>query len=108
MLKCFETQRAGKTNRDHCVAVKKNVSIVVIQFWLTHSFVNVWLSHFHRQNSGYLQGGLLYNMIWHGKFVFIFVKDLNSTVAKRGSVFIGLMTPNGAIWFRYQRAVLMR
>ena len=36
------------------------------------------------------------------------LKDLNSTVAKRGSVFIGLMTPNGAIWFRYQRAVLMR
>ena len=35
-------------------------------------------------------------------------KDLNSTVAKRGSVFIGLMTPNGAIWFRYQSAVLMR
>ena len=24
-------------------------------------------------------------------------KDLNSTVAKRGSVFIGLMTPDGAI-----------
>ena len=36
------------------------------------------------------------------------VKDLNSTVAKRGSVFIGLMTPDGAKWFRYQRAVLMR
>ena len=36
------------------------------------------------------------------------LKDLNSTVAKRGSVFIGLMTPDGAIWFRYQRAVLMR
>ena len=36
------------------------------------------------------------------------VKDLNSTVAKRGSVFIGLMTPDGAIWLRYQRAVLMR
>ena len=36
------------------------------------------------------------------------LKDLNSTVAKRGSVFIGLMTPNGAIWFRHQRAVLMR
>ena len=35
-------------------------------------------------------------------------KDLNSTVAKRGSVFIGLMNPDGAIWFRYQRAVLMR
>ena len=34
-------------------------------------------------------------------------KDLNSTVAKRGSVFIGLMTPDGAIWFRYQRAVLI-
>ena len=32
------------------------------------------------------------------------IKDINSTVAKRGSVFIGLMTPNGAIWFRYQRA----
>ena len=38
----------------------------------------------------------------------IVVKDLNSTVAKRGSVFIGLMTPDGAIWFRYQRTVLMR
>ena len=36
------------------------------------------------------------------------LKDLNSTVAKRGSVFIGLMTPDGAIWFRHQRAVLMR
>ena len=36
------------------------------------------------------------------------LKDLNSTVAKRGSVFIGLMTPDGAIWFRYQRAVFMR
>ena len=35
-------------------------------------------------------------------------KDQNSTVAKRGSVFIGLMTPDGAIWFRYERAVLMR
>ena len=33
-------------------------------------------------------------------------KDLNSTVAKRGSVFIELMTPNGAKWFRYQRTVL--
>ena len=38
----------------------------------------------------------------------ICVKDLNSTVAKRGSVSIGLMTSNGAIWFRYQRAILMR
>ena len=38
----------------------------------------------------------------------VMFKDLNSTVAKRGSVFIGLMTPNGAIWFRYQRAVLIR
>ena len=36
------------------------------------------------------------------------LKELNSTVAKRGSVFIGLMTPDGAIWFTYQRAVLMR
>ena len=31
------------------------------------------------------------------------LKDLNSTVAKRGSVFIGLMTPDGSICFRYQR-----
>ena len=36
------------------------------------------------------------------------LKDLNSTVAKRGSGFIGLMAPDGAIWFRYQRTVLMR
>ena len=35
-------------------------------------------------------------------------KDLNSTVAKKGSVFIGLMTSDGAIRFIYQRAVLMR
>ena len=35
-------------------------------------------------------------------------KDLNSKVAKRGSVFIGVMTPDGAILFKYQRAVLMR
>ena len=40
-------------------------------------------------------------------FALVF-KDLNSTVAKRGSVFIGLMTSDGAIWFRYQRAYLMR
>ena len=36
------------------------------------------------------------------------IKDLYSTAPKRGSVFIGLMTPDGAIWSRYQRAVLMR
>ena len=35
-------------------------------------------------------------------------KDLYSTAPKRGSVFIGLMTPDGAIWSRYQRIVLMR
>ena len=38
----------------------------------------------------------------------LLLKATYSTVAKRGSVFIGLMTPNGAIWPRYQRAVLMR
>ena len=38
----------------------------------------------------------------------ILFKDLNSTVAKRGSVFIKLMTPDGAIRSRYQRVVLMR
>ena len=27
---------------------------------------------------------------------------------KSGSVFIGLMTSDGTMWFRYQRAVLMR
>ena len=36
------------------------------------------------------------------------LKDLNSTVANRGSVLIGVMTHDGAIWFRYQRVVLMR
>ena len=36
------------------------------------------------------------------------IKDTDSTAPKRGSVFIGLMTPDGAIWSRYQRAVLMR
>ena len=36
------------------------------------------------------------------------LKDTYSTAAKRGSVFIGLMTPNCAIWPRYQRAVLMK
>ena len=35
-------------------------------------------------------------------------KDTDSTEAKRGLVFIGLMTPNGAIWSRYQRTFLMR
>ena len=36
------------------------------------------------------------------------LKDRDSTAPKRGSVFIGLMTPDGAIWSRYQRAVLMK
>ena len=36
------------------------------------------------------------------------IKATDSTVAKRGSVFIGLMTLNGAIWSRFQRTVLMR
>ena len=46
----------------------------------------------------------------YGKFaVYItMLKYLNSTVAKRGTVFIGLMTPDGAIRFRYHRTVLMR
>ena len=37
----------------------------------------------------------------------VFIKDLYSTAPKRVSVFIGLMTPDGAIWSRYQRTVLM-
>ena len=36
------------------------------------------------------------------------IKDRDSTAPKRGSVLIGLMTPDGAIWSRYQSAVLMR
>ena len=48
------------------------------------------------------------NLNCHAVFIESCLKDLHSTVAKRGSVFIGLMTPDGAIWFRYQRAVLMR
>ena len=36
------------------------------------------------------------------------LKDTDSTAPKRGSVFIGLMTPDSAIWSRYQRTVLMR
>ena len=41
---------------------------------------------------------------WHHSYfrkdfqLLLAVKDLNSTVAKRGSVFIGLMTPNSSIW----------
>ena len=35
------------------------------------------------------------------------LKDADSTAPKKGSVFIGLMTPDGAIWSRDQRAVLM-
>ena len=33
------------------------------------------------------------------------LKDRDSTALKRGSVFIGLMTSDGANWSRYQRAV---
>ena len=36
------------------------------------------------------------------------VKDLNSTVAKKGSVFIELMTSDGAICLEHQRAVFMK
>ena len=36
------------------------------------------------------------------------LKDTDSTAPKRWSVFIGLMSPDGAILSRYKRAVLMR
>ena len=36
------------------------------------------------------------------------LKDTDSTAPKRGSVFIGLMSPDSAILSRYQRAVFMR
>ena len=43
------------------------------------------------------------------KIVIVYVlKDTDSAAPKRGSVIIGLMTSGGAIWFRYQRAALMR
>ena len=32
------------------------------------------LSYFHRQNPGYLKGRLLCNIIWPGKFIFIFFR----------------------------------
>ena len=34
------------------------------------------------------------------------IKDINSTVAKRGSVCIGFMTTAGAIWSRYKKGCL--
>ena len=73
MLNYYETQHARETNKSHRVAGKKNASIVIIRykFFLIRMAI---LSYFHRQNPGYLQGILLCNMIWHGKFVFIFVE----------------------------------
>ena len=38
-VKQHETQGTGKTDIGHRVAAKKNVSIVVIRFWLTLSFI---------------------------------------------------------------------
>ena len=38
-------------------------------------------------------------LILHSSMQVIF-KDIDSTVAKRGSVFIEIMTPDGAIWSR--------
>ena len=57
----------------------------------------------------YMLGRNLRSLLYGNVSVMIILgfKDLNSTVAKRGSVFIGLMTPDGAIWFRYQRTVLL-
>ena len=74
MLNSSETQRAGKTNKGHCFAAKKNVfncrnTILADAFFLIRMAI---LNNFHWQNHGYLQGRLLCNMIWHGKFVFVF------------------------------------
>ena len=77
MLNSYETQRAWKTNKGHCFAAKKNVSIVIIRFKLADTFFLIRmaiLSNFHMQNLGYLQGRLLCNMIWQGTCVFIFFK----------------------------------
>ena len=43
MLNCYETKGAGKTNIGHRVAAKKTVLFVVIRFWLTFSFIYIWL-----------------------------------------------------------------
>ena len=74
MLNSYETQHAGKTNKGHRFAAKtkgfnSRNRILADAFFLIRMAI---LSNFHRQNSGYLQGRLLCNMIWHGKFVFIF------------------------------------
>ena len=34
-------------------------------------------------------------------------KDKHSTITERGSVFIELMTPDGAIWSRYQKVIII-
>ena len=56
--------------------------------------------------SGPTLGLLDYNLF--ESRVVLRLKDLYFIAPKMGSVFIGLMTPDGAIWSRYQRTVLMR
>ena len=80
---------------------------------------------FHRLIMGNVEIGNFYCLIGDNSILFLqkcllnssphfirllseLLKDRDSTVPKRGSVFIGLMTPDDAIWSRYQRAVLMR
>ena len=53
--------------------------------------------------TGIFTNAYIYSLKWTKT-----IKDRDSTVPKRGSVFIGLMISNSAIWSRYQRTVLMR
>ena len=74
MPNCYETQGVGKTNiGNHVAAMKKGFicpyTILAEVFFHIHMAI---LSYFHRQNPGYLKGRLLCNMLWPGKFAFIF------------------------------------
>ena len=64
--------------------------------------------YFEIYNSQYIETFCIYSQYVNILFFALPVKDLYSTAPKRGSVFIGLMTPDGAIWSRHQRTVLMR
>ena len=71
-------------------------------------------THFYYISTGLMgsfsHGDMSLMGIFTEMFIFtqMFIKDQYSTAPKRGSVFIRLMTPDDAIWSRYQRTVLMR
>ena len=73
-----------------------------------HTLLPFFLSHFALSSHNNAVDGRMQLKCFILAVLRMNVKDINSTVAKRGSVFIGLITSDGAIWSRYQRAVLMR